>query len=344
MVLGGEGPSPSTVGFDAFLGRCVLHRLEDRDGRDIRLSQFTLTLEAVPQERALHTVEDSRKEPFATLRRNARDDVTARTRTPGRLPLGDGRLGDYGPDDVTVVARCEQPAKDGMTSLVVTAASPSTDHEAGDRPEPARLARQAAEGAAAKFGCRTRLPGLPERLPAPVADLGPVGERSDGCGWYAAHVQTADSGRLPDRAAGVPLADAAREESCLLAVSREATERIFPALSPEERARLDLDGILRISPWWVRTRTYFGDDAAAVAVEIRGTRSPDPVIPGRAGRLGDVLYGSMTCEGRPATLTMAVPYRYRSVLGPRLDELFKAYATEAATRRGCTGPVQPAAQ
>ncbi|OEJ35784.1 hypothetical protein BGK67_17795 [Streptomyces subrutilus] len=99
-----------------------------------------------------------------------------------------------------------------------------------------------------------------------------------------------------------------------------------------------------MSPWWVRTRTYVGDDAAAVAVEVRGTRSPDPVIPGRAGRLGDVLYGSMTCEGRPATLTMTVPYRYRSVLGPRLDELFKAYAADAATRRGCTGPVLPAAQ
>ncbi|MEU9255816.1 hypothetical protein AB0D66_28725 [Streptomyces sp. NPDC048270] len=344
VVLGGEGPDPGTVGLDALPGRCVLHRLEDRDGRDLRLSQFTLTLQALPRERALHTVGDSRQEPFSTLRLGSRDEVTARTRTPGRPPLGDGRLGDYGPADVTVVARCEQPALDGMTSLVVTAAAPGTRQEAGDRPRLARLARQAAERAAAEFGCRTRLPGLPERLPAPVAELGPVGERSDSCAWYAAHVRTADSGRLPDRAAGVPLTGGAREESCLLAVGREATERVFPTLSPDERARLDLNGILWTSPWWVRTRTYYGEDAAAVAVEVRGTHSPDPLVPGRAGRLGDVLHGSMTCDGRPATLTMTVPYRYRSVLGPRLDELFKAYATDAATRRGCTGPVLPAAQ
>lgn len=336
VVLGGE--DPSTIDFDTIPDNCVLSRLEDRKGRDVRLSQFTLALKGLPQARALHTADDSR-DPFATLRPGSQGDMTARTRLPDRMPLGDGRLGDYGPDDVTVVARCEQPAKAGTTTLIVTATSPSTRHEAGDRPVLARLARHAAEGAAAKFGCRTQLPELPEQLPAPVADLGPVGDRSDSCGWYAAHLPTADRVRLPDRAAGVPLGGAAREEGCLLAVGPEATKRLFPTLSEEERAHVNLDAVLRVAPWWVRTRSYFGDDAAAVAAP--GRRSPDPVIPGKAGRLGDVLYGSMTCQERPATLTMTVPYDYRSVLGPRRDELFKAYATHAAAQRGCTGLVLP---
>ncbi|MFD9519973.1 hypothetical protein [Streptomyces sp. NPDC059979] len=186
------------------------------------------------------------------------------------------------------------------------------------------------------------MPELPDRLPTPVVDLGPAaGDRSDSCGWYAARLRTADGGPLPDRAAGVPLGGAAREEGCLLAVGPEATRRIHPTPGKEQRAHLDLDAILRISPWWVRTRSYFGDDAAAFAARAPGQRIPEPVTPGTAGRLGDVLHGSASCQGRPATLTMVVPYRYRSVLGARLDELFKAYATDAAARRGCTGLVLP---
>lgn len=256
------------------------------------------------------------------------------------MPLGDGRLGDYGPDDVTVVARCEQPAKDDTTSLIVTARSPSTRHEAEDRPILARLARQAAERAAEKHGCRTRLPELPAELPAPVTRLGPVGDRTDSCGWYAAHLRTAERDRLLDLAAGVPVGGAAREEGCLLAMSREGGERVARLLTGEERE--DAIESMEHSPWWLRTRAYFGDDAAAVAVP--GRFSPEPVIPGTAGRLADVLYGSMSCQGRPATLTMAVQYRYRVVLGPRLDEVFKAYATETATRRGCDGLVLPGPQ
>ncbi|MBT2478536.1 hypothetical protein [Streptomyces sp. ISL-94] len=335
VVLGGE--DPSTIDFETVPDSCVLSRLEDRDGREYKYSQFTLSLKGLPRARDLHTTDDSRKAPFNRLRAGSKGDATARTGLPDRMPLGDGRLGDYGPDDVTVVARCEQPTKAGTTTLIVSATSPSTRHEAGDRPVLARLARQAAERAAGKYGCRTQLPELPDRLPEPVTGLGPVGERTDSCGWYAAHLRTADRERLPDRAAGVPLAGAAREEGCLLAMSPEGNTRVLRLLTPDERE--DAITSLYHSPWWLRTRSYYGDDADAVAVP--GRRSPDPVIPGRAGRLGDVFYGSMTCQGRPATLTMAVPYNYRSILGPRLDGLFKAYATETATRRGCTGLVLP---
>ncbi|MGP3687500.1 hypothetical protein ACTVZO_22850 [Streptomyces sp. IBSNAI002] len=336
VVLGGE--NPSTVDFDTVPDGCVLSRLEDRDGKERRYSQFTLALEGLPVTRDLHVTDDLRRTgPFRTYRDPG--DVTARTESPDRMPLGDGALGDYGPDDVTVVARCEQPAKAGTTSLIVTASSPSTAHEAADRPVLARIARRAAEAAAEKYGCRTRLPPLPDELPAPVTALGPVGERADSCGWYPAHLRTAERYRLPDRAAGVPRAAAAREEGCLLAMSPEGTERALGLLPREERE--DVIGSLRYSPWWLRTRAYFGDDAAAVAVAVRGSGSPHPVLPGRAGRLDGVLYGSMTCAGRPATLTMTVPYRYRTVLGPRLDELFKAYAEDAAARRGCSGLVLP---
>ncbi|MFJ1564166.1 hypothetical protein ACIOG8_08060 [Streptomyces erythrochromogenes] len=340
VVLGGD--EPRTVDFEGIPDSCVLSRVEERHGREVQIGQFTLDITGLPQERALHTVEDFPDEPFTTLGLGSQGDMTARTRLPDRMPLGDGRLGDYGPDDVTVVARCEQPAEAGTTTLIVTATSPNTRDEAGDRPVLARLARQAAVGAAAKYGCRAQLPELPDRLPEPVVDLGPAaGDRSDSCGWYAAHLRTADGGTLPDRAAGVPLGGAAREEGCLLAVGPEATRRIHPTLGKEQRAHLDLDAVLRISSWWVRTRSYFGDDAAAFAARAPGRRIPDPVAPGTAGRLGDVLHGSATCQGRPATLTMTVPYRYRSVLGARLDELFTAYATDAAARRGCTGLVLP---
>ncbi|MGW6572687.1 hypothetical protein ACWGAN_10975 [Streptomyces sp. NPDC054945] len=340
MVLGGKGPS--TVDLEGLPAGCVLSRVEERKGRELQLSQFTLELKGLPQERALHTLADFDDDPFTTLPRGSQGDLTARTRVPDRMPLGDGRLGDYGPDDVTVVARCEQPAEGGTTTLVVTATSPSTRHEAADRPVLARLARQAAVGAAAEYGCRTRLPELPDRLPEPVTALGPVAGRTDSCGWYAAHLRSADGGRLPDKAAAVPVGTGAREEGCLLAVGPEATRRIFPTLTEDERAHLDLDDVLRISPWWARSRSYFGDDAAALVVDVPGKRSREPLVPGTAGRLGDVLYGSATCQGQPATLTMSVPFRYRSVLGARLDGLFAAYATDTAQRRGCTGVVLPA--
>ncbi|MER7821591.1 hypothetical protein ABTX85_03315 [Streptomyces sp. NPDC096097] len=77
-------------------------------------------------------------------------------------------------------------------------------------------------------------------------------------------------------------------------------------------------------------------------VDVPGRRGPEPPAPGTAGRFGDVLHGSVTCPGQPATLTMPVPFRYRSVLGARLDGLFAADATDTAQRRGCTGVVLPA--
>lgn len=334
VVLGGK--DGGTVDFETIPDGCALSRVEERDGKDRTYSQFTLSLKGLPQARDLHLTDDAwRTGPFRTHR--SKDDATARTEEPDRMPLGDGALGDYGPDDVTVVARCEQPAKSGTTSLIVTARSPSTAHEAGDRPVLARIARRAAEGAAEKYGCRTRLPALPAELPPPVADLGPVGERTDSCGWYSAHLRTAGRDRLPDRAAGVPLGGSAREEGCLLAMSPEGTERVLGQLTTAERE--ELIGSLRYFPWWLRTRAYFGDDAAAVAVP--GLRSPDPVIPGKAGRVGDVLHGSMTCQGRTATVTAAAPFRFKSVLGPRLGALFKAYAEDVAARRGCTDLVLP---
>ncbi|MGW0394869.1 hypothetical protein ACWDYJ_29120 [Streptomyces sp. NPDC003042] len=339
VVLGGE--NPSTVDFETVPDACVLSRLEERKGRDVKVSQFSLRLKGLPRQRDPHLVGPG-EAYFGYPDRSEERDLTARTRYPVRAPLGDGGLGDYGPDDVTVTARCDQPIPFGATSLVVIASSPSTRDEAGDRKALARLARQAAVGAAEKYGCRTRLPELPAELPAPAVDLGPVAGRADTCGWYAAHLRATDQGRLPDRAVGAPFGGAARQESCLLAVGAEGTKRIFPQLAKEDRGYLDLDDVLRVAPWWVRTDAYFGDDAAVVAV--KAARVPEPVPTGRAGRIGHVLYGSATCQGRPATFTMTVSNSYRYVLGAGADAVFKTYVTETAGRRGCTDPVLPPAQ
>ncbi|MFE2167711.1 hypothetical protein ACFXB3_22030 [Streptomyces sp. NPDC059447] len=341
VVLGDDHPGTIDAGAVSVPDSCVLSRLEEYKGRDQQVSHFRLTVQGLPLQPDLHLIDDGDDHPFRLLSSPKEEgDVTARTAFPNRNPLGDGRLGDYGVDDVAVVARCEQPLASGVTSLVVTAASPSTSDQAGDRAPLARLARRAAERAAEKLGCRTALPELPDTLPAPAVDLGPAADRKDSCGWYSAHLRAvADHGRLPDRAAGAPLTNTGREEGCLLAVGPEETERAFPQLTKDERGYTDMDDVLRMTPWWIRTRTYLGDDAASVVV--KGRRFPDRVPTGSAGRLGEVHYASATCQGRPATLTMSVPGNYERVLGPRLDELFTTYATEAATRRGCTGLVLP---
>ncbi|MET9320134.1 hypothetical protein ABZX75_08085 [Streptomyces sp. NPDC003038] len=338
VVMGGEGPS--TVDFETVPGGCVLSRLEERKGRDVKLSQFTLTIQGLPQQRDLHVIDDVWDRPFEGLERGRPGDATARTTHPDRVPLGDGSLGDYGAEDATVTARCDQPIASGATSLVVTAASPSTRDQARDRTALVRLAHRAAEGAARKLGCRARLPELPTALPAPAVDLTPVANRQDSCDWYAAHLRGPDRERLPDRALGVPRVSGARMEGCLLAVSPERAERVFPLLAREERGHQRLDDVLGRYPWWIRTRTYVGDDAAAVAVKVRRA-SPNPVLTGRAGRIGQVRYASATCQGRPGTFTMSVPETYAGVLGARLDAMFTTYATGAATRRGCTGLVLP---
>ncbi|MEU7602388.1 hypothetical protein [Streptomyces sp. NPDC041003] len=136
---------------------------------------------------------------------------------------------------------------------------------------------------------------------------------------------------------GAPFAAHTRGESCTLAVSQAGAQRIHDGLTDRERA--DAPGASRIHdghhPWWIRTQTYFGDEAKGTYGGSLPSRIP--VVERKTGRQDGVLFGSADCQGRPAAFTLqAGATGYRELVGPRLAELFKAYATDAAARRGCT--------
>lgn len=177
---------------------------------------------------------------------------------------------------------------------------------------------------------------LPRELPAAALDLGPAESAQGTCAWYAALLTGVDRGALPDRAVGALTAPHARGESCTLAVSPGESERILRGLTEQERAAATTTR----GHWWIRTQSYFGDEARGTYVGQ--TSAPIPVVERKAGRVrGDVLFGSATCQGRPAAFTMQADPQYGAVLKPRLAELFKAYATDTATRRGCTDLTLP---
>jgi len=285
-------------------------------------------------------------DPFPTMGRKPNADVTRETRQTGAYPIGDGRLGVYYGNAAVVKAECTD--KSGGTTSVnaMTVAKyferdPVTD---ADRRTLAGLARTAAVRAAKKLGCKATLPALPAELPTPSTKL--VNAKSAGgtCGWYAGHIAAKGRWRLPDRALGTPVAAHAQEESCLLGVSSTEVRRMWPDLTKDEHSGNSLDDVIRLAPFWLRTESYFGDEAREVATDHFG-REHRSLDPGTAGYDDEenVWWASSTCAGQPAVHTLSSDYPYDKIVQTRLQALFKAYVTDVAARRGCTDLKFPAA-
>jgi hypothetical protein len=284
-------------------------------------------------------------DPFGMLGRKANADVTRETGQTGAYPIGDGRLGVYYGNAAVVKAKCTDKSG-GTTSInTMTVAryfedDPVTD---ADRRTLAELARTAAVRAAKKLGCKASLPALPAELPTPSAKL--VNAKSAGgtCGWYAGYIAAKGRWRLPDRALGTPAAHA-QEESCLLGVSSKEVRRMWPDLGKDEVGGDSLDDVIRLAPFWLRTESYFGDEAREVATDHFG-REHRSLDPGTAGHDAEenVWWASSTCAGQPALHTLSSDYPYDKVVQKRLQALFKAYVTDVAARRDCTDLKFPAA-
>lgn len=284
-------------------------------------------------------------DPFGMMGGAAKTDVTREAEQTAAYPIGDGRLGVYYGNTAVVKAKCTNKSG-GTTSInTMTVAKysdvdPVTD---ADRRTIVGLARTAAVRAAKKLGCEAELPTLPAELPTPSAKL--VSAKSVGgtCGWYAGYIAAHGRGRLPDRALAAPAAHA-QEESCLLGVSNEDVRGMWPDLDKDEVPNNSLDDVIRISPFWLRTDSYFGDEAREVATAHFG-KDQKPLAFGTAGHDSSekVWWASSTCAGQPAVHTLSVEYPYIGVVQKRLQALFRAYVTDVAARRGCTGLKFPAA-
>lgn len=316
-------------------GRCWVASAEDAT----KGPHFSLSVDTFPRKEPFHVIGDE-DEPFRGLRLSPGEDATAQAVEARRYPLGDGSLGDYRGRIVTVAARCEQPTRDGTTSVLASAAAEwKGSVSRADLRVLAEIARSAAVRSAERLGCKAALPELPAELAETAVDLGPATASQGTCSWYGEFLRRTDRGRLPDRSLGAPLAPRTRGESCVLAASPAEVEQVFPALTEAERGDGQLDRILTRNPWWISTQMYVGDEAVGTQVPQR--RYPVSVVEAKAGRGANLRFASAVCQGRPAAFTMVTDPVYARVLGARLDEVFKAYATETAGRRGCTGLVLP---
>ncbi|MFH9615503.1 hypothetical protein [Streptomyces pratensis] len=276
-------------------------------------------------------------EPFDYFAAGNRDDATAVAQYSLPHPLGDGSLGEYDAGTVTARAVCEDGGRISSVDAEVAAwhDRPLTSE---DRRQLSGLARQAVERAAAENGCRARLPEVPSAFPRPRTALGPAAEAGGTCAWFGRHAAVQGRGELPDRALAAPAGKASAHDSCLLAMSPEGTERIWPAYERSTPHPRDLDKALTLSPLWLQTDTLVGDGTRGLRT---GVASRTPVRPGTAGSADGTWWASSVCGGRPAVHLMQVSYPYGDILRDQLEPLFRAYVEDATGRRGCTGLTIP---
>ncbi|PWI16535.1 hypothetical protein DI272_21965 [Streptomyces sp. Act143] len=310
---------------------CVIYRVGEPE---TSYEHFLLSVWATPSDAYAH-IADGSDDPFDVWTRRGSDDVTQEADRSAAYPLGDGRLGTYGDNSVSVKAGCanEPEGKTSVNALAVARyaadGSPLSD---ADRRTLAELARTAAERLADRTGCTAELPALPAELPPTSRRLTAADTAEGTCAWYAALLRHRDRGRLPDRALGAPAGAHSSEESCLLAVSDDEAGAIWSGLSEKERGRKPY------TPWWLKAESYFGDEAGEVVAEGLGDeqRSLDPGTTGVDTEAG-VWWASSTCGGEPAVHTLTVRYPYEKYIRPHLRELFRAYVDDVAARRACTG-------
>ncbi|WP_062645649.1 hypothetical protein [Streptomyces maremycinicus] len=321
-------------------GSCTVYKVP---GPGRTKSLFTLVVRRSDASEPMNLIgDDSGLEPFRADGGGERSDVTAvADRRPEAWPVGDGTLGRYGDWYTTVRAECDPGSRvTAPTLLNVTARADYDDVSAADRQRLARIARSAAETAADRIGCETRLAALPGRQLASVPDaLRPAGKAGGSCRWFAGHVERQGQGRLPDRALPVPVREANPLEGCLLAVGPDQVGRIAGSLDEDRR---DYARSARThSPWWLRTVSYFGPEARTVGYDVLG--SEEAIIEtGTAGHAAGAWWASSVCDGKPALHTLSSSYTYDDILGSRtLNALFHAYVDDITKRRGCTDVTYP---
>ncbi|MEV0908805.1 hypothetical protein [Streptomyces hokutonensis] len=337
----GEDDSMGVLGKASLPAECQIYRVGKQG---TAYGHFLLSVWSNPSDDFAQLV-SGWDDPFGLVGGVAKADITREAEQTAPYPIGDGRLGVYYGNAAIVKAKCTDKSG-GTTSInTMTVAkyfenAPVTD---ADRRTLAGLARTAAVRAAKKLGCKATLPALPAELPTPSTKL--VNAKSAGgtCGWYAGYIAAKGRWRFPDRALATPAAHA-QQESCLLGVSNKEVRRMWPGLGEDEAHADTLDDVLRIAPFWLRTDSYFGDEAREVATEHYG-RDQVSLSPGTAGydRDDNVWWASSTCAGQPAVHTLSSDYPYNKVVQKRLQALFKAYVTDVAARRDCTGLKFPAA-
>ncbi|MFI0809455.1 hypothetical protein [Streptomyces echinatus] len=325
-------------------GHCTVYKVP---GPGESTSLFTLVVRSSDGSDPLHWIgDDMALDPFNTADDSGeRDDVTAvADRLPEARPVGDGTLGWYGDWYTAVRAECGPGSSATAPKLLhVTARADYDDVSAADRQRLARIARSATETLTDRIGCRAHLPALPDERLAPVPSaLGPARTADGSCRWFARHIHEQGQGSLPDRALAIPVLDTNPVEGCLLAVSPRQVGHIAGGL-PEDK-REWADGAVTHSPWWLRTRSYFGAEARAVGYE-EDFRTEEQIKPGTAGHTRGGWWASSVCDGEPALHTLSSSYTYDNVLSARtLAALFRAYVDDITERRGCTHVTFPPAK
>ncbi|MGW0839399.1 hypothetical protein ACWD26_04435 [Streptomyces sp. NPDC002787] len=322
---------------DSLPGGCAIYRVEEPG---TSYGHFAMSVHTNPGDDHPNIVSD-RLNPFFARNRGGAEDVTRVADQSPDYPLDqpaedDGRLGHYNDDTVTFKVGCET-AKDGVTSVNVVAEALYDDVSRQDRVTVIELAADAAYKVADRVGCTPeyRYPASFPRLWIPDAELKKAPEAKGSCRWYAEFLGQEERGRLPDRTLETPrVGEHSFKDSCLLAASPAHVKRVWPEL-PEDYD--EYKGLLDHSPWWLRTESYFGDEARKVVGETFGGRRT-PLTPGTSGRagLGYIWWTSSTCDGEPAIHALTVSYTYVRAIEPRLRPLFKAYVDDITAARDCT--------
>ncbi|WP_327324612.1 hypothetical protein OG735_20385 [Streptomyces sp. NBC_01210] len=327
-----------TIDSEQQTGSCVIYRVGEPG---TTYAHFALTVVPQPSDGYANIVSGSSKNPFDRRDRPRDEALVARADEALPHPLGDGRLGHYDDSTATAKAVCANPARTkgritSVKALAVAQYEEDADVTAADLRALAGIARHAADRAADRLGCEAALPEVPKRLAAAEVRLGRAESASGTCGWYA-RFTAKGRGELPDRALDAPAGSASWQEACLLAVSADETRRIWPHHADGVLKDQRLSDALRFAGWWVRTQSFFGDEAAEVVAEGFGGDQVK-VAPGTAGRGRGtrVWWASSVCEGRPAVHTMTLGNVYDRVVQGRLSGLLRAYVDDVAARRGCT--------
>ncbi len=305
---------------------------------------FTLTVRTSDDDQPVNVVgDDIGLEPFKQRGFGDDDggddrdnDVTRSAEHAEPHPLGDGALGHYSDNSVTVHAVCTPGAR---SSVTVTARADYDDVSDEDRRILAALARDSASRAAAKQSCKAQPAPDAVQLPAPERELGAPKSAKASCAWYGKYLNTVKRDRLPDRMLETPLGPKSSTETCLLAVSPDGVRSIAGDLNGPERRFAD--SALTHSPWWMRTATYFGPQAESVGSNRFGDITF--LKPGTAGgdEAAGVWWASSVCAGRPAIHALTVSYTYDNVAHAQMQGLFRAYVEDITKRRGCTGVKLP---